>query len=126
MTGSRDATLGWGTSKIVMLTHVEFLGTGAVPSEHRCAGYGWAFASRVGMADESDIYVRSRALAFSFVYPLIIAIVLAVYPVQVLIRGPLRRWRWVRHGLCIACGYDLRGNESGVCPECGTDVPCAV
>jgi hypothetical protein len=21
--------------------------------------------------------------------------------------------------LCPACGYDLRGNESGVCPECG-------
>ena len=26
-----------------------------------------------------------------------------------------RRWR----GLCSNCGYDLRGNESGVCPECG-------
>ena len=22
-------------------------------------------------------------------------------------------------GLCIKCGYDLRGNASGVCPECG-------
>jgi len=22
-------------------------------------------------------------------------------------------------GLCIACGYDLRGNVSGTCPECG-------
>ena len=21
---------------------------------------------------------------------------------------------------CLACGYDLRGNVSGVCPECGT------
>ncbi|MBK7403236.1 MAG: hypothetical protein IPJ41_01045 [Phycisphaerales bacterium] len=24
-----------------------------------------------------------------------------------------------RRGLCMACGYDLRGIESGVCPECG-------
>jgi hypothetical protein len=23
------------------------------------------------------------------------------------------------HGLCLACGYDLTGNVSGVCPECG-------
>lgn len=23
-------------------------------------------------------------------------------------------------GHCQACGYDLRGNVSGVCPECGT------
>jgi hypothetical protein len=24
-----------------------------------------------------------------------------------------------RRGLCAACGYDLYGNASGVCPECG-------
>ena len=24
-----------------------------------------------------------------------------------------------RHGLCSSCGYDLTGNESGICPECG-------
>ena len=29
-----------------------------------------------------------------------------------------RRYR-ARHGLCIHCGYDLQGNVSGVCPECG-------
>jgi hypothetical protein len=26
---------------------------------------------------------------------------------------------WAAHGLCVKCGYDLRGNESGQCPECG-------
>jgi len=25
-----------------------------------------------------------------------------------------------KRGLCVNCGYDLTGNESGVCPECGT------
>lgn len=24
-----------------------------------------------------------------------------------------------RHGLCIGCGYDLRGLDGGRCPECG-------
>lgn len=28
-----------------------------------------------------------------------------------------RRWR---EGRCVACGYSLRGNVSGTCPECGT------
>ena len=28
-----------------------------------------------------------------------------------------------RTGLCLACGYSLTGNFSGVCPECGTPVP---
>lgn len=33
-----------------------------------------------------------------------------------------RHMRRVRLGLCLSCGYDLTGNESGVCPECGTEV----
>ena len=28
----------------------------------------------------------------------------------------VRRWR---RGQCVGCGYDLTGNVSGVCPECG-------
>ena len=28
-----------------------------------------------------------------------------------------------REGLCVRCGYDLTGNVSGTCPECGTVVP---
>jgi len=30
--------------------------------------------------------------------------------------------RPVPQGTCAACGYNLEGNESGVCPECGTHV----
>ena len=29
------------------------------------------------------------------------------------------RVRRIRQGACVVCGYDLTGNESGVCPECG-------
>lgn len=36
-----------------------------------------------------------------------------------LFRGPVRRWYRARRGRCIGCGYDLTGNVSGVCPECG-------
>lgn len=24
-----------------------------------------------------------------------------------------------RRGICVECGYDLTGNVSGICPECG-------
>jgi len=39
--------------------------------------------------------------------------------------GPI--WWWRRHrrrkaGLCFECGYDLTGNVSGICPECGTEI----
>ncbi len=33
--------------------------------------------------------------------------------------------RDVPRGVCAGCGYDLTGNESGVCPECGTSVSAA-
>ncbi len=32
------------------------------------------------------------------------------------------RARQRRAGLCVNCGYDLHGNESGRCPECGVMV----
>jgi hypothetical protein len=35
------------------------------------------------------------------------------------IRSRLR----LRRGLCPACGYDLAGNTTGVCPECGAPAP---
>ena len=41
-----------------------------------------------------------------------------------------RMARWSRRrraggNACRGCGYDLTGNASGVCPECGSDVPPA-
>lgn len=49
--------------------------------------------------------------------------VFMIYPSIAFIGGPLRSWRRSRKGLCMNCGYDLTGNESGVCPECGSVVP---
>ena len=49
----------------------------------------------------------------------VLAALLAAYPTIAFVRGPMRRWRRRRKGLCIECGYDLTGNVSGVCPECG-------
>ncbi len=46
----------------------------------------------------------------------------AAYPTIAFIRGPLRRRRRRKRGLCLSCGYDLTGNTSGVCPECAGKV----
>lgn len=35
----------------------------------------------------------------------------------------LSRRRHARRGLCRRCGYDLTGNNSGICPECGSPIP---
>jgi hypothetical protein len=44
-----------------------------------------------------------------------------IYPLLPAVKRRKRR----KLGLCPICEYDLRGNESGICPECGTpaDLP---
>jgi hypothetical protein len=34
----------------------------------------------------------------------------------------LRRERRAKRGRCLECGFNLTGNVSGVCPECGTEI----
>lgn len=47
---------------------------------------------------------------------------LATIVTIVVVRRPLRQYRRHKRGLCLKCSYDLTGNESGVCPECGKAV----
>jgi len=44
---------------------------------------------------------------------------LLIYPSYAVIRGPLRRHRRRKKSLCANCAYNLTGNVSGICPECG-------
>ena len=48
--------------------------------------------------------------------------VFSVYPMITLVRRTRARHRRMQ-GRCAACGYDLTGNVSGVCPECGRTAP---
>ncbi len=43
----------------------------------------------------------------------------SLYPSLVVARGALVRCSRRDRGLCLVCSYDLTGNVSGVCPECG-------
>jgi hypothetical protein len=49
---------------------------------------------------------------------LVLALLL-IYPALVFLRGPWLRHRRRRRGRCVQCGYSLRGNFTGICPECG-------
>jgi len=55
--------------------------------------------------------------------PLWLPLVLfALYPTIAFVRGPLRRHRRRKKGLCVKCGYDLTGNMTGICSECGEKI----
>jgi hypothetical protein len=57
-------------------------------------------------------------------FPRMLAPMIALGPFAVGIWVGSRRVvnRRRRNKLCLTCGYDLTGNVSGVCPECGTAV----
>lgn len=60
---------------------------------------------------------RRTWLVFPFWFTTLSLSLLCMVPI---VRGPIRT-RWRNHyGLCVECGYDLRGNRSHRCPECGT------
>jgi len=53
----------------------------------------------------------TTGLALPF-WPLVLIFIVSTLNLYLRSRRPLK-------GLCHACGYDLTGNTSGTCPECG-------
>lgn len=55
--------------------------------------------------------------------PWLVLMIFALFASYVVLRWVIRRCRTTNlPSSCIQCGYDLTGNASGVCPECGTAV----
>jgi len=52
-----------------------------------------------------------------FGLPLLLLMAYPVYALGSWLRRSRRRWE---RGACLRCGYDLRGNVTGTCSECGT------
>jgi hypothetical protein len=89
----------------------------------------WALDEGCRMVtDEDTVTLLGRCLGSEEVAMAVDLTVLMAVPYVVarlvatglaLIDGPVRRDRRRRRGLCVKCAYDLTGNVSGVCPECG-------
>ena len=116
------AWVGWGASRHLSLSHVQYLDRPSALWKKRSSGPGWAYQTSVGQNLPTGLYFRSHKIMLSFVVLIVMFVLFAAYPTLALIRGPLRRWRRRKRRLCLRCGYDLRGNVSGVCPECGTAI----
>lgn len=64
-------------------------------------------------------YMGARVMFPLLLPTVIIAMSWLAWP---FVSAALRRRRRRTHGLCVHCAYDLTGNESGACPECGSPV----
>ena len=52
----------------------------------------------------------------------LLASLFCIPPAVALSRNIIARYRRRKRNLCVACGYNLSGNVSGTCPECGYEV----
>ena len=81
---------------------------------------GWPFVARVSYRVDFKEYVvwNRTALEKDIAWGSAIVILGGVggWLVAHFVAPRLRRWR---RGVCRACGYNLMGNVSGICPECG-------
>lgn len=115
-------SVGWGTVEFgdwysfdaPPYVHASIESTGSVRSHDRRRKLGWHALIPKAVARVDG----ARSVTGACIAPL--------WPFVVVIIA--FRWRalaslWNRPpGLCNKCGYDLRGNTSGVCPECGAAV----
>ncbi len=84
----------------------------------RSAWMGFGFVRGRMYSQPNNLY--SSTVYGVFCASWVVVVLLGTYPTLAFVRGPLRRWRRRRQGRCQKCGYDLAGNVTGVCPECGT------
>lgn len=62
-----------------------------------------------------QVHGRETAVAIAWLAAITIGILIAL-----LSRRADQPAKWAAEGKCRQCGYDLTGNVSGICPECGT------
>lgn len=59
-------------------------------------------------------------LAWSLIFVVLALIVLFFVLLRAILRAHRTKWFGKSENTCRKCGYDLRGNVSGICPECGS------
>ncbi|MCA9252645.1 MAG: hypothetical protein KDA54_16075 [Phycisphaerales bacterium] len=78
----------------------------------------WALVTIVTFAVSDALGYRSFSVDAVFWIALLFAFPAAIF-IWRFAYGFFKRQRETRGG-CLNCGYNLTGNTSGVCPECGT------
>lgn len=88
-----------------------------IPSSPPSLGFRGFMYIRRRPAEKGTPWWTTRVTRTHFLIPLAWPFLIIVAPTALLFWRDRHR---IPPGHCQSCGYDLTGNESGVCPECGT------
>jgi hypothetical protein len=88
--------------------------------------WGFAWVDRVSAWRERETGRRVMDITQQISFPAWLPSLLFAIVPALCLYGAIRRRRLRSSGLCQACGYNLTGNTSGVCPECGTPATARV
>ena len=98
------------------------LRAGGVPSPPESPLARYTGLRLTATTDSSGLWSISGSVRTRFAWG--VAVLLAIYPTIAFVRGAIRyrRYRRRKRGFCANCGYDLTGNVTGVCSECGVAI----
>ncbi len=125
--GMSYTVLGWSNGRTILsvsggaVRYVEFVGLSPTDTKRWWSGFNsfnTALVPRVGW--RRGIAGQGGMLHFLLPFWIPSALFAAVF--WSCYRPYYLRRRRMKLGLCLRCGYDLTGNVSGVCPECGTKI----
>ena len=89
-------------------------------------GYSYGSAGTLGTIQTSPtIFVPFRSITFRYrgIFGLLIVLPMC-WSIGWLVRS-MRNDKSTSRAVCQKCSYNLTGNVSGTCPECGTPIPAA-
>jgi len=89
----------------------------AMTTKNGIGGIVWRGRSEIGLWTREGMDVRIAHWAALVGVPLWVPLIAASIAALAFARS-----RKTDHGCCSCCGYDLTGNVSGRCPECGTPI----
>lgn len=118
---TRSITLNWwnGYVSVHVMTTTTDLELQPRTRQYNTVIFRWR--SSVHQDREKGRSILHRSIELTSDFCLAIALVMISPPLLVLTRRLTAYYR--RHRQCMKCSYDLSGNTSGICPECGEPVP---
>lgn len=105
--------VGDGGTKVARLTPqtIQTVFDAILATYHANSGFHWPRVTKAGV---------SHGVPPTFLFiPLWLPLVVVAIPTSILFYRDHKR---IPPGHCQECGYNLTGNESGICPECGTEI----